>query len=127
VRPGIAVGVDVVDVRRIQRSLDDFGARFVRRLFTDAEARYCEARGPGAAASFAARFAAKEATVKVLDPRSPLPWQSIEVRRNGSGSCAIALSGAAAQLADERRIASLAVSLSHEDDYAIAVVVAERK
>jgi holo-[acyl-carrier protein] synthase len=123
----VSVGVDIVDVRRMQQSLDDFGARFVSRLFTDAEARYCEARGPGAAASFAARFAAKEATLKALDPRAPLPWRSIEVLRRDSGSCAIELSGPAAELARERGIGSLSVSLSHEEDYAIAFVVAAER
>ena len=73
----------------------------------------------------AARFAAKEATIKALrvDGAQP-PWTSMEVRRHQSGWCEMHLSGKAARLAKTRGINQLAVSLSHEGDLAIAVVVA---
>jgi holo-[acyl-carrier protein] synthase len=77
------------------------------------------------AASLAARFAAKEATIKVLRPVGHQPdWRSVEVRRHSEGWCTMALSGHAAALADQAGIAELAVSLTHEGDVAAAVVVA---
>jgi holo-[acyl-carrier protein] synthase len=77
------------------------------------------------AASLAARFAAKEATLKVLRPVGHQPdWRSVEVRRHAGGWCTMALSGHAAVLADEAGIAELAVSLTHEGDVAAAVVIA---
>jgi holo-[acyl-carrier protein] synthase len=73
----------------------------------------------------AARFAAKEATMKVLRPRDERPdWRTIEVRRDPGGWCELALSGSAARLAHDAAIDSLSVSLSHEAGMANAVVVA---
>ena len=79
---------------------------------------------PVRAASLAARFAAKEATIKVLRPEGHQPdWRSVEVRRDPNGWCTLALTGHAAALAEQAGIADLAVSLTHEGDVAAAVVV----
>ena len=121
------VGVDVVSVYEVSRSLERFGERYVRRVFTPGEAAYCRAAtGRVAAERFAARFAAKEATLKALRPdTTAIDWRSIEVRRHASGWCDVVLHGEAAALAARQGIESLALSMSHDAGCATAVVVAQ--
>ena len=124
--PGnLRVGVDLVRVSDVANSLERFGERYVRRLFTPAEAEYC-GRGTAAAASrFAARFAAKEATLKALrSVDGAMDWRNIEVRRDAAGWCDLALHGSAAHLAERNGVTALSLSMSHEADYATAVVIA---
>jgi holo-[acyl-carrier protein] synthase len=121
----IRVGADVVAVHQVAESVDRFGARYLERIYTEHELSSCIGGSPVRAASLAARFAAKEATIKVLRPVGHQPdWRSLEVRRHSEGWCTMSLSGHAATLADEAGIAELAVSLSHDGDVAAAVVVA---
>jgi holo-[acyl-carrier protein] synthase len=81
---GIQVGIDIVSVDDVSQSLERFGERYVRRLFTNREAEYCRSgAGRTAVERFAARFAAKEATLKALQPETPsADWRSIEVVRH---------------------------------------------
>jgi holo-[acyl-carrier protein] synthase len=122
------VGIDIVDIRRIQDSIQRFGDRFLNRLFTKEEQAYCKtlANNEVTAQRFAARFAAKEATIKVLRPaRAMLDWRSIEIRRHQDGYCDIVLHEEAANLAQQRGIIALSLSMSHEAGYATAVVIAD--
>ena len=124
-RTAIRVGTDVVAVRQVSESVDSFGSRYLQRVYTEHELESCSGSPEVRAASLAARFAAKEATIKVLRPIGHQPdWRSVEVRRHSEGWCTMALSGYAATLAEESGIADLAVSLTHEGDVAAAVVVA---
>src|SRR5437764_2474275 len=119
------VGIDIVNVSRIQDSIQRFGDRFLNRLFTKEEQAYCRILSNNEATSqrFAARFAAKEATIKVLRPeKAMLDWRTIEIRRHEEGYCDIVLYGEAADLAQKRGIIALSVSMSHEAGYATAVV-----
>ncbi|MGH7717249.1 MAG: holo-ACP synthase [Gemmatimonadaceae bacterium] len=119
------IGIDLVRISQVAASLERFGDRFIRRVFTDGEIAYCASSPPLAAQRFAARFAAKEATVKVLRPRRLWArWRDIEVRRDGTGWCDIVLHDHAAELAREAGLGALALSLSHDSDVAAAVVVA---
>jgi holo-[acyl-carrier protein] synthase len=121
----LRVGADVVSVHQVEESVARFGSRYLERVYTQHELESCVGRTPVRAASLAARFAAKEATLKVLRPPGHQPdWRSVEVRRHSGGWCTMALSGHAAALADQAGIAELAVSLTHEGDVAAAVVVA---
>jgi holo-[acyl-carrier protein] synthase len=121
----IRVGADVVAVHQVEESVTRFGSRYLDRIYTEHELSSCVGGSPVRAASLAARFAAKEATIKVLRPEGHQPdWRSVEVRRHSEGWCTMALSGHAAALADRAGIAELAVSLSHDGDVAAAVVVA---
>jgi holo-[acyl-carrier protein] synthase len=124
---GLHVGIDIVSVEEVSQSLERFGERYVRRVFTDHEAEYCRAgAGRAAAERFAARFAAKEATLKALRPETPsADWRSIEVLRHASGRCEVVLHGEAAALATRQGICALALSMSHHADSAAAVVVAQ--
>lgn len=117
------VGVDLTSVAEVTEALMRFGDRYTRRLFTDHEVS-C-ATGPGAAASLAARFSAKEAALKVLAPSgSRPPWRDIEVRQRPNGSCVVHLHARAAALARARGVGAMSVSLSHEAGLAVAVVAA---
>jgi holo-[acyl-carrier protein] synthase len=122
---GLRVGVDLVRVSRIAESIDRFGERFLRRVFTDDELAYASAAPAQTAERLAARFAAKEATMKALGAAGDAawPWRDIEVVRTATGACEIHLRGAAADHARTAGADELAVSLSHEGDYATAVVM----
>lgn len=130
-RPKVRVGVDLVPVVDVVESVERFGDRYLERIFTPHEIDCCRRTDPRthrragySAESLAARFAAKEATLKVLRPEGWQPdWRTIEVRRASGGWCEIHLSGSAASLAAEAGIDELEVSLTHESMVAVAVVV----
>ena len=123
----LGIGVDIIEVARIRAALDNArtGARFQARVFTEQEAAYCRRRH-NAAESFAARFAAKEATMKALGRGfgQGIAWREIEVAR-GDGAPAVRLSGGAQAYAKELGIRRIHLSLSHTADLAIAYVIAE--
>jgi holo-[acyl-carrier protein] synthase len=122
--PGVRVGVDLVVVAEVAEAVEHFGDRYLHRLFTPHELVSCWAGGGYSAQSLAARFAAKEATVKVLRPVGARPeWRSIEVHRSEGGWCDLRLTGRAAALAAAGCIDGWAVSLTHESMMAAAVVV----
>ncbi len=123
---GLRVGADIARVDDVAASLARFGDRYLERVFTPHEIASCTGTPSVMAASLAARFAAKEATIKVLRPADLTPaWRTIEVRRSPSGWCELRLSGEAAKLAADADITELAVSLSHDRDIAAAVVLAQ--
>ena len=124
-RLGVRVGMDIVKSDDVAASIDRFGDRYLGRLFTAHELSTCDDNPDTVADRLAARFAAKEATLKVLGLDGAQPeWRSIEVFRAPSGSCEIRLHDGAARLAERTCLGPLAVSLSHEQGMAAAVVVA---
>lgn len=118
----LQTGVDIVEINRVGRLAGRYGERFRARVYTVRE----WADSDGRAASLAARFAAKEATIKALGSREPA-LHEIEVVRETGGAPRIRLWGRAAELAREQRVQELAVSLSHAQEHAVAVVVLLRK
>lgn len=122
----LRVGVDLVRVADVSTSMARFGDRYAERVFTDGERAYCVADEAHTAERFAARFAAKEAAMKVLrpSPQDGISWRSIEVRRLPEGACEITLHDAALALARRAGVSELSVSMSHEGEYAMATVVA---
>ena len=124
----LGVGVDVCDVDRIRRALEaSTGARFRDRVFTAAEQTYCEARRRGRFASYAARFAAKEAGMKALGTgwAQGVGWRDFEVVREGGEAPRLVLHGKAAEIARRRGMARWLLALSHTDVSALASVVVE--
>jgi holo-[acyl-carrier protein] synthase len=122
-----SVGIDLVRISETKRSLDCFGDRFLQRIFTATEIAVCRATPLRLCERLSTRFAAKEATMKVLRPRCQLiNWRHIEVRPRPDGSSELALSGDAARLAAEAGVVDLSLSMSHEGDYATAIVMATR-
>jgi len=123
--PQMAVGLDLVSVNEVEAALLHFGDRYLDRVFTAHEIACSKGEGKVQARHLAARFAAKEATMKALAPSDWLPaWRSIEVRQEESGRCTLRLSGHAAELARRAQLSDFAVSLSHEGELAAAVVFA---
>ena len=121
----LRVGTDLVPIGQVAESVARFGDRYVGRVYTAHEVSCCQGTPLVMAAGLAARFAAKEATIKVLRPVENQPdWRSIEIRRDPAGWCSVHLTGGAAAMADEQGITNMAVSLTHEAGMAAAVVVA---
>jgi holo-[acyl-carrier protein] synthase len=125
-RDRVRVGIDLVKIARVEESLAKFGERFLRRVFTAGEIAYAtSAASPALTAErLAARMAAKEAAVKALRlAHVGVGWTQIEVLRDPSGACELLLHGKAREIALAAGVDDLSVSLSHESDYATAVVV----
>jgi holo-[acyl-carrier protein] synthase len=122
------IGVDLVKVARIERVLERYGDRFLERVFTEREITYCRDKA-WAASALAMRFAAKEAFSKALGVglrRGGIHWREVEVISNPSGKPEIFVSGRAAKLCDKAGIANMHLSLTDEDNRALAVVILER-
>ncbi len=119
VPPGTTeLGIDIIKVDRIRATLARFGARFSRRVLTPAEQRYVRDRPE----TMAGRWAAKEAVSKVLGLGvRGIGWRDIEIERLPTGQPAVRLHGRAAQRADQLGMERIAVSISHEADYAVAI------
>jgi holo-[acyl-carrier protein] synthase len=121
----LRVGIDLVSVDAVRDSIRAHGARYLERIYTEAELRDCEGAEGTNPERLAARFAAKEATLKALRPSDEaIPWRHIEVVRHPSGWVELELSGRAAASAAAQGLSGFAVSLTHEAGYASAVVVA---
>jgi holo-[acyl-carrier protein] synthase len=122
----IGSGIDLVEIRRIQQSMDRFGDRFLDRVYTAMEKAYC-LRKRRAAESFAARFAAKEAGAKALGTGISfgVSWLEIEVVREASGRPTIAFHGRAAEIAAHLGVVRANLSITHTADLAMASVVLE--
>jgi holo-[acyl-carrier protein] synthase len=114
----LQVGVDIVEIARVEASLRRFGDRFRRRVYTAAELAETGESGP----SLAARFAAKEAAIKALGS-SLMAYHEIEVVRPAGRRPSLLLHGRAAARAAELGVLELALSLSHSRQYAVAMVV----
>jgi holo-[acyl-carrier protein] synthase len=121
----VRVGIDLLEVQEVEDSVRTHADRYLERVFTPGELADCRTDSGVDAERLAARFAAKEATIKVLRPGDvAVPWTSIEVERAPSGSVVLRLDGEAASLAAAAGVGDLALSFSHERGLAAAVVVA---
>jgi len=116
----------MVEIGRIQHSMDRYGSRFLNRVYTATEQAYCM-RKRKAAESFAARFAAKEAGAKALGTGISfgVSWLEIEVVREPSGRPSLKFHGRAAQIAARMGFARAALSITHTEELATASVVLE--
>lgn len=119
-------GIDLVEIVRIQQSVERFGQRFLDRVFTSGEQAYCM-RKRNAAESLAARFAAKEAAAKALGTgiSRGVHWLEIEVIREPGGRPGIRFHGRAAEVASRLGVAHTALSLTHTATLSMASVVVE--
>ncbi len=118
-------GLDIVETERIRKSVEQFGDRFLNRVFLPSEIEYCRGmKFPEL--HFAARFAAKEAISKAFGTGigRELGWKDMEICRRASGEPFVVLHGKGAELAKQRGVTNVFVSLSHCRDYAAASAVA---
>ncbi len=122
----IGIGVDLVQISRIDRMLKRWGGRFVQRVFTENEADLCLKR-PRPASALALRFAAKEAFSKAvgLGMRKGVRWHDIEVFHHPSGKPGLRLRGASREISRQKGATEIHLSLSDEGLYGIAMVVLE--
>ena len=123
----LGLGIDVIEVKRVEASLTRFAKRFETRVFTERERAYCRAKKTRAAESYALRWAAKEAVAKAMGTgiRGGVDFADIEVETDALGRPSIRLHGGAASAAKKRGIAKFHLSLTHEGELAVAFAVAE--
>ena len=120
----LSTGVDIIEIPRIKKTLDRYGERFLKRIFTPDEIAYCRGRSP----NLAGRFAAKEATMKALGTGvRGVGWKDIEVIRAESGAPSVKLHGRAKARAEMLQVSELSLSISHSREVAVAFVVAQRE
>lgn len=113
-------GIDIIEIARIEKAIARWGERFLHRIYTDAELRSCH-RKPQ---SLAARFAGKEAVMKLLCAESKgISWREIETLSHPGGKPLINLYGRAQDKADDLGLKEIIISLSHSKDYAVASAI----
>ena len=122
----VGTGIDIAEVPRIAASIERFGDRFLRRIFTAGEMHYCDSKA-NRVERYAARFAAKEAAMKALGTgwNHGVAWRDIEVVRQPGGRPTLAFHGKAAEFAAKLGTKHIAISLSHTAEQAIAHVILE--
>lgn len=122
----VGTGIDVVEVSRMAAAIERFGDRFLERVFTPDEIRYCQSKA-NRVERFAARFAAKEAGMKALGTgwNHGVRWRDVEVQRQPGGRPALVFHGVAARFAQELGMNRAALSLTHTAAQAIAQVILE--
>jgi len=122
----VGTGIDIAEVPRIRHSIERFGDRFLQRIYTEGEIRYCDSKA-NRVERYAARFAAKEAAMKALGTgwSHGVRWRDCEVTRLPGGRPAILFHGKAAEFAARLGVKNSALSLSHTAEQAIAQVILE--
>lgn len=122
----VGTGIDIAEVPRVGAAIERFGDRFLRRIFTDAERKYCDSKA-NRIERYAARFAAKEAAMKALGTgwNHGVGWRDIEVHRPPGSRPTLRFHGVAAQFAARLGTSNISLSLSHTPEQAIASVILE--
>ena len=117
----VGIGVDLAQIPRVRRMVERWDERFLRRVFTDGEIAYCRRRRDPVQ-HFAARFAAKEATLKALGTglSMGIHWREMEVRRSPGQAPTMTLHGRSLEIARDLGGRRVLLSLSHDGDYAMA-------
>jgi holo-[acyl-carrier protein] synthase len=123
----VGIGTEIVECLRVGRMIEEHGELFLRRVYTEREIRYCQARRR-TTEQFAVLWAAKEAIGKCLGLpwRRSLSWTDMEVRMEAGSRPKVMLCGAAKDIAQEQRISDILLSLSHCRAYAVAYTIAVR-
>ena len=121
-QPGARVGIDLVAVAEVTEAIEEFGDRYLRRIFTEGERATCGPEPTRAAGRLAERFAAKEAAIKVFRPEGGVTYTDIEVVSRPHGGSTLALHGRIGELARTAGLGAASVSMTHTAGYAAAVV-----
>jgi holo-[acyl-carrier protein] synthase len=122
----VGTGIDIAEVPRIAESIKRFGDRFLRRVFTEGEIRYCDSKA-NRVERYAARFAAKEAAMKAIGTgwNHGVAWRDVEVCHMPGGRPTMTFHGKAAEFAAQLGTKHIALSISHTGQFAIAQVILE--
>lgn len=118
----IGLGVDILEVKRIQDIIDKYGDKFLTRIFTPKEISYCNNK-KRRVESFAARFSAKEAFIKAIASSYNIEYQEIEIINKENKKPKVKLYGKALKAAEEKNVSEILISLSHEKNYATANII----
>ncbi|SIN90432.1 holo-[acyl-carrier-protein] synthase [Singulisphaera sp. GP187] len=123
----LGIGTDIIECPRIGKMIEQHGELFLRRVYTEREIRYCQAR-KHAIEHFAGRWAAKEAILKAMGTgwSRGLAWTDLEVRNLGGGQPQVLICGGAKELALQKGIGDILISISHCRTYATAYALALR-
>ena len=118
----LITGVDIIEIKRVEKVALSYGDRFLKRIYTDDEIKYCRGRAP----QLASRFAAKEAVMKALGTGiRGVGWRDVEITRKRGMAPHIKLHGRAKKRASQIGLKGLAISLSHSKEFAVASVIGE--
>jgi len=122
----VGLGLDIAEIDRIEAAITRHGAPILERLYTPAEAAYCESHR-NKFERYAGRFAAKEAAMKALGTgwRRGVRWRDIEVIRERSGKPSLALKGTANRIAEELGTKNIFLTITHSGNLALAEVIFE--
>jgi len=122
----VGTGIDIAEVPRIRQAIERFGSRFLERIFTAEEMRYCDSKA-NRMERYAARFAAKEAAMKALGTgwNHGVRWVDCEVARAPGGRPTMVFHGKAGEFAAKLGVRNAALSISHTVEQAIAQVILE--
>jgi holo-[acyl-carrier protein] synthase len=122
----VGTGIDIAEVPRIAESINRFGERFIRRVFTEGEIRYCDTKA-NRFERYAARFAAKEAAMKALGTgwNNGVRWRDVEVVREAGGRPTIKFHGTAIEVATRLNAKNISLSITHTAEQAMASVILE--
>jgi len=116
----VAIGVDIIEIERVESAIEREGERFLNRVYTEAELKTCQDRP----SSLASRFTAKEAVMKVLGTGGiDIAWHEIEILTGDDGRPVVKLYGQALNKATELNLKEVSVSLSDSKQYAVAVAI----
>lgn len=123
----VKVGTDIIEVARIEKSIEELGDKFINRIFTEEEIKYCQDTKNQKYQHYAARFAAKEATFKaisgLLKDKYSISWKNIQIKNDEKGKPNIELISLDREVEKElKKISSIDISLSHIKEYAVANV-----
>jgi len=116
-------GVDIVEITRIRNMQKKWGDKFLHRVFTDEELKYCLGKA-GSPAHLAGRFAAKEAVIKLLKTEKSPDLKSVEILRGKNGEPLVQLGKDAKILAEQKQIRDITISISHSRYFAVAFAIA---
>ena len=118
----LITGVDIIEIKRVEKVALSYGDRFLKRIYTDGEIEYCRGRAP----QLASRFAAKEAVMKALGTGiRGVGWRDVEIARKRGMAPHIKLHGRAKKRASQIGLKGLTISLSHSKEFAVASVIGE--
>ena len=122
----ISCGTDIIEIKRIEESIEDLGMKFLERVYTNKEIKYCESKNKQKYQHYAARFAAKEAVFKaisnLLEDKYSISWKDIEVLNTKEGRPFVNIN-----LINNKGISNIDISLSHCKEYAVANVIVSIK
>ena len=123
----IKSGIDIIEVERVENSIEEMGTKFLNKIFTEEEIKYCKNKKKMESQHYAARFAAKEATFKaiscLLEDKYSISWKNIQVINDEKGKPHIQIIAIDKKVEKElSKIRSIDVSLSHIKEYAVASV-----